>query len=86
MVLFEVYLEPGSFGQGILSDETRNDTGAQVMSDSDAATAGFDGLPGNETGSDRCWIACRNGDAGRIMNALNMSGSVSQFKPHEIPD
>jgi hypothetical protein len=86
MMLFEVYLESGSFGQAILSEETMADTGAQLMSDAEAAAAGFDGLPGNTSGSDRRWIACRETDAGRIVNALNMSGSVSQFKPHEIPD
>jgi hypothetical protein len=86
MVLYEVYFDKGSFGQGILSEETRSDTGAQMMSDSEAAAAGFDGLPANTSESERCWVACRDSDAGRIMNALNMSSAVSQFRPHEVPD
>ena len=86
MILFEIYLEPGALGQPILTDETKTDTGAQVMTDSEAASAGFQGLPGNTSGQERRWIACRDTDGARLMNALNISGAVLQFQAHEVPD
>lgn len=83
-VMFEVYLTPGSFGQGLLTEETQADTQAQIMTKAEAEAVGFGGLPDDPAGRDRRFIVCAEKDARRIQNALTASAEVAAFDMHPI--
>lgn len=83
-VMFEVYLTPGSFGQGLLTKETQADTQAQIMTKEEAEQVGFAGLPDDPQGRERRFIVCAEKDARRITNALTASAEVAAFDMHAI--
>jgi hypothetical protein len=83
-VMFEVYLTPGSFGQNLLTEETKADTQAQIMTKAEAEAVGFAGIPDDPQGRERRFIVCAQKDARRIQNALNASAEVAAYDAHEI--
>lgn len=80
--MFEVYLVPGATGEGLLSQETLDDTLAQVMTKDQAEAVGFSGIP--EADEDRLFIVVARRDEKRIMNALEASHQVGRFAVHPV--
>lgn len=81
--LFEVFLVPGSLGGELLSQETLDDTEAQVMTLEEAEKVGFQGLP-ERPGTERRLVVCKHGEARRIQNALEANAQVGQFQVHHV--
>ena len=80
--MFEVFLVPGSTGEGLLSQETLDDTLAQVMTREQAEAVGFSGIP--DADDDRLFIVVAKRDEKRIMNALEASNQVGRFAVHPV--
>jgi hypothetical protein len=80
--MFEVFLVPGATGDGLLSQETLDDTLAQVMTREQAEAVGFSGLPDAE--GSRLFIVVAKRDEKRIMNALEASNQVGRFAVHPV--
>ena len=83
-LMFEVFLTPGSFGQGLLTAETQADTQAQVMTKAEAEAVGFGGLPDDPQGRERRFIICAEMHGRRIQNALTASADVAAFDMHPV--
>lgn len=84
LCLFECFLAPGHDGSSLLTEETIDDTQAQIMTDSDAEQIGFSGLPPNTTGNARIFVVCAPRDARRIQHSLELSPQVAQYRQHEV--
>jgi len=83
LVLFMVYLAPGTDPSTILTPQTLIDTQAQVMTADEARAAGFDGLPADMPANVRL-IAAHDRDRRRIISGLEASPAVSNFSVHEV--
>ena len=83
MVVFEVRLMPGANPDGLISEEVKGETGAQVMTLDEARKAGFSGLPEAE-GHEIRLIAVRKRDAPWIHRTLEASEAVAGFRVHEV--
>jgi hypothetical protein len=81
-VMIEAYLAPNASAEGLLSQETLDDTQAQVMTPDEAKALGIGGLPDDE--ADRRLIVVAKIDARRIMNALEGNPNVARFRLHEV--
>jgi len=81
--LFEVFLVPGTTGDGLLTEETVEETAAQVMSPEQAEAVGFQGLP-DRPGYERRLVVCNHSHARRIQHALEASVQVGQFEVHHV--
>ena len=84
MVVFEVYIAPGSDPANVLSAETRSETKARVMTPDEARKAGFHGLPEAPPGLEMRLIAVDRGHAKWIQRALEVNEVVGQFRMHEV--
>ena len=84
MILYEVYLVPGASGAPLLSQETKDDTGAQEMTPEQAEQVGFHGIPDDPHGRQRRFIVCQHSDERRIHNVLEASAQVANFQIHEV--
>ena len=84
MKLFEVFLSPGTSKDGLLSAEVLQQTGAQVFTAEEAAFVGFEGIPKDESGDARVFVACGPSDAGFIHSRLEASAGVARFKMHDV--
>ena len=80
--LFIAHLTPGGNPSTILTAETVSDTGAAVMTPSEAKAVGFGGLP--DLPGDVALIVVKTVDRGRIINALEASPIVAKFSMHDI--
>ncbi|MEM9692354.1 MAG: hypothetical protein AAGA56_07405 [Myxococcota bacterium] len=83
-IMLEVYLSAGASGEGLLTQETLDDTQAQVMTAEQAAAVGFSGLPEPAAPGDRRFIIATKSDERRLMNALEASAQVAQFRSHDV--
>ena len=81
-VMFEVVLAPDAEDARLLSEETRGDTGAQVLTPDEAASAGFLDIPEGEPGRERRLIIVEKRDERRIQNALEANPEVAGFRIH----
>ena len=84
MKLFEVFLSPGTTKDGLLSADVLQETGAQVFTAAEAAFVGFEGLPQDDSGDARVFVACGPSDAGFIHSRLEGSAGVARFKMHDV--
>ncbi len=82
MLLFEVILSPGSFGQNLLTEETLADTQAQIMTRAEAEKVGFSGLP--ERPGDLRYVVCSPSHRARILAQLDRHPDVAAFDVHEV--
>ena len=82
--LFELYLAPGHHGEGLITQETLDDTQAQVMTREQAEKVGFSGLPAGPEGIKQLWIVVGKIDERRIMNHLEASPQVAKFTIHAV--
>ena len=83
MVVFEVYLVPGADAADILSEETRRETQAKILTHEEAVRVGFVGLPEPEDREMRI-IAVSHRYLSWIHRALEMSAAVHKFRVHEL--
>ncbi|MEM1030204.1 MAG: hypothetical protein AAF928_22175 [Myxococcota bacterium] len=83
-VMFEIYLAPGATGEGMFTQETLDDTMAQMMSPEDAKAVGFDGLPSPPEGVRSVFVVVAKRDERRIHNALEASPQAAQFRVHPV--
>ena len=81
MIVFEVHLQAGADGQGILSEEILAETGAQMMTTAEAAAVGFEGVKQDPKVR---LIAVRRSDAGWIEKALERAHDVVGYTKHEV--
>jgi len=82
--MFEVYLAPGATGEGMFTQETLDDTMAQMMTPEQAKAVGFDGLPEPPDGVNALFVVVAKRDERRIHNALEASAQAAQFQMHEV--
>jgi len=87
-VMIELYLAPGATGEGLFTQETLDDTQAQVMTPEQAKAVGFDGLPDDpQEGAERRerrLVVVGKIDERRIINVLEASPQVSNFQVHDV--
>ncbi len=78
-VMFEVILAPGTSGDELLSAQTREDTGARLLSADEAKGLG---LPVSEglAGAECVIIVVPKRDERRIMNAIEASPGALKFR------
>lgn len=84
IVLFEVFLAPGSSGASLLSEETLAETEARVMTEEETAQAGYGALPEDASGRPRVLVACSRSHARRVQNNLEASADVDGFHIHTV--
>ena len=82
--LFEVHVAPGSDPGELISEETKEETNAQVMTADEAAKVGFAGIPAPAGDVEVRFIAVRARDSRWIQRALEANNAVARFKIHEI--
>jgi hypothetical protein len=83
-VMFEVQLVPGASGANLLTQETLEDTQAQVLTRAQVETLGFQGLTDDAQGRERRFIIVRQRDQNRIANILDAHPEVPGFRVHEF--
>ena len=83
MVVFEVFVAPGADPNTLLSEETKRETMAQVMTLDEARKVGFSGLP-ESPGKVVRLIAVAKRDAPWIHRALETNDAVGTFRVHEV--
>ncbi len=83
-VMFEVYLAPGATGEGMFTQETLDDTMAQMMTPEQAKAVGFDGLPEPPEGVSSVFVVVAKRDERRIYNVLEGNPQAAQFRVHEV--
>lgn len=81
MIVFTVKIQPGIDIQGLLSDEVKRETMAQIMTTAEATALGFEGFG---QGDDLCLIAVSEGDARWIEKALEREPRVFGYEPHRV--
>ena len=83
MVVFEVFLATGSDPSLILTEETKRETGAQVMTLDEARKVGFQGITDAE-GHEVRLIAVAKRDAPWVHRALETNEVVASFRMHDV--
>ena len=83
-VMFEVILAPGASAKGLLSQETIEDTKAQVMTRAEAEKVGFQGIRDEPQGRDRRFIVVVRSDQRRIQNRLDALPEVTGYEVHDF--
>lgn len=86
MVLFEVFLAPGTNPEvtPLLSDEVMELTKAQVMTPEQAEAVGFQGLPADPQGRKRLFVVCAQKDARMVHTRLESSVLCAAFRMHDV--
>lgn len=82
--VFEVYVAAGFDPDEILSQETREETGAQVMTLGEARAVGFTGIPDPPAGRTVRLIAVNQRDGQFVHRKLEASAAVTSYKVHEV--
>lgn len=84
MVVFEVHVAPGSDPSRLLSEETKRETQAQVMTYDEASKVGFNGLPAAPSDHEVRLIAVAKRDAAWVQRALETNEAVGQFRMFDV--
>lgn len=82
--VFECHIAAGHNPNEILSEETRKETMAQVMTIAEAEAVGFSGLPTPKDGHEVRLVAVNARDSQWIHRVLEASPSVTSYKVHEV--
>ena len=80
--VFQVHLAEGCDGSGILSDEMKAETSAQIMTAEEALAVGFAGVPTDKP--ELRFIAVTPRDERWVQQALERSPEVDEFCVHDI--
>jgi hypothetical protein len=81
IIVFEVHLAPNRSSDQFLSDETLEDTQAQVMTTAEAAAVGFTGVPDDPNVR---LVAVAHRDRRFMAGALERAHDVVGFRAHEV--
>ncbi len=82
--VFEVYLTPVADPESLLSEDSRRETGAQVMTFAEAQAVGFSGLPTPAEGKALRLIAVKPRDAQWVHRQLESNPDVTSYRVHEV--
>ena len=83
-VMIELYLAPSASGEGLFTQETLDDTQAQIMTPEQAVAVGLKGLPADPEGRSRLLVVVGKTDERRILNVLEASPEVTNFRVHDV--
>ena len=83
LMVFEVFVAPGSDPGSILTPQIIRETSAQVMTPDEARKVGFAGLP-DRPGKEVRLVAVAKRDAPWIHRALESNEAVAAFQVHEV--
>jgi hypothetical protein len=83
LAVFEVHIAPGSDPDTLLTEETKRETKAQIMTLDEAKAVGFSGIPDMNAALVRL-IAVNRRDAPWIHRSLESNAAVSTFRMHEV--
>jgi hypothetical protein len=83
-VMIELYLAPSASAEGLFTQETLDDTQAQIMTPEQAAAVGLQGLPDDPEGRSRLLVVVGKADERRILNVLEASPEVTNFRVHDV--
>lgn len=78
-------MAPGGDPTTLLTDETKRETNAQLMTPDEARKVGFAGIEDDPT-HDKRLIAVHARDSRWITRALEANNTVASFKIHEVDD
>ena len=84
LTVFEVILRPATDPDTLLSDETKRETLAQIMTPTEAAAVGFKGYQPDPKGREIRFIAVAQRDAHWIQRSLETHEGVDGYKTHDI--
>jgi hypothetical protein len=82
--LFEVFVAPGADPNALISENTKKETHAQIMTADEAAKVGFGGIKVDPSGPVVRFIAVNARDSRWIQRALEDNDAVGSFRVHEI--
>jgi len=82
--VFEVYLTPVADPEALLSEESRRESGAQVMTYAEAQAVGFAGLPAPAEGKVLRLVAVAPRDAQWVHRQLESNPDVTSYRVHEV--
>lgn len=83
LVVFETYVREGCDPETLLSDEVKQDTMAQIMTEAQAEAVGF-AVPPDAQKRARCFIACAPKDEPFIKSRLETHRDVNGFRAHSV--
>jgi hypothetical protein len=81
IIVFEVHLDPNRGSDQFLSDETLEETQAQVMTAAEASAVGFTGVPDDPNVR---LVAVAHRDRKFVAGALERAHDVVGFRAHEV--
>lgn len=81
IIVFEVHLAPNRSGDDFLSEETIEETNAQVMTTEQARAVGFQGIPDDPNVR---LVAVAHSDRKFMAGALERAHDVVGFRAHEV--
>lgn len=84
LMVFEVYFEPGSVPESLLTPEVKKETKAQMMTFEEAKKVGFGGLPTPSAQGEARLIAVADRDSKWIHRLLETSDIVAGFRVHHV--
>jgi hypothetical protein len=85
LVVFEIYVRPGFDARELLSEETRAETEARVLTRAEAERFGLQGLPAPRAGHGEVRYVPVNANHRRwIERALDASPHVTAFDVHDV--
>ncbi|MCC7537072.1 MAG: hypothetical protein IT379_12700 [Deltaproteobacteria bacterium] len=84
LTVFEVIIRPGNDPEALLSEETKKETLAQIMTPEEAAAVGFKGFVPDPKGRQIRFIAVAQRDAHWIQRTLESHEGVDGYKTHDI--
>jgi hypothetical protein len=84
LIVIEALVSPGYDPDKIITEETRRDTQAQVMTIPEAEKIGFTGLRPDPQGRETRLVVIAPRDSQRIQRQLEANEAVSSFRVHEV--
>jgi hypothetical protein len=84
VIVFEVFILPGRNPSELVSPETLQDTGAQVMTADEARAVGFEGIQADPQGREARFVAVRERDAQRFHRIFENHPAVGSYRVHEV--
>lgn len=82
--VFECHIAAGYNPNDLLSEETKKETMAQVMTLAEASAVGFSGLPQPTDGREVRLVAVNARDSQWIHRVLEASPMITSYKVHEV--
>ena len=84
MHIFECHLAAGSDASTLISEETRRETQAQVMTQEEARAVGFGAIAEAKGGGEVRLVAVAARDTQWIHRVMERSPIVTSYKVHEV--